>query len=125
MGNIKNLVKQYIPFAGKCRCPCGAGIAAEGMADSLIVASVSNWGAYSISASLACLLGNSNILHTATLESRAIEQCVAAGGFDGTTRIVTPTVDAMSISIHAGIVNMLKTVTTFYISPPFTWPERT
>jgi len=110
MGNIKEAVKKIIPYGEKCQCPCGAGIASESLVDSVIVASVSNWGAYGLCASLARLLDNPNILHSATLECRTIERCIQAGAYDGTKTIPRLAVDGIPIDVHIGIVNMLHII---------------
>ena len=49
---IKDAVRRYVPFGERCQCPCGGGIAPEQPVDALVVASVSNWGAYGIAAAV-------------------------------------------------------------------------
>ena len=74
--------------------------------DHLVVAGVSNWGAYGIVAALGRLTGQP-LLHTPVEESRLIDACVKAGAVDGLTRRREPTVDALPLDIHAAVVALL------------------
>jgi len=77
--------------------------------DHLVVAGVSNWGAYGIVAQLRRLSGL-DLLHTAADERRMIEHCVGAGAVDGITRRREPTVDGVPLDAHAGIVELMRTL---------------
>ena len=83
-----------------------ARIAATVRVNHLVVAGVSNWGAYGIVAQLARLVGTP-LVHTPALERRMIEACVAAGGHDGLTRRREPTVDGLPLDTHAAMVELL------------------
>jgi D-glutamate cyclase len=83
-----------------------ARIVATVKVNHLVVAGVSNWGAYGIVAQLARLVGTP-LLHTPTLERRMIEACAAAGGHDGLTRRREPTVDGLPLDTHAAMVELL------------------
>jgi D-glutamate cyclase len=83
-----------------------ARIASVVRADHLVVAGVSNWGAYGVVAHLARLSGRP-LLHEPALEPRVIEACVAAGAVDGITRRREPTVDGIDAATHAAIVALL------------------
>lgn len=72
----------------------------------LVVAGVSNWGAYGIVAALARLSGQT-LLHGPAQERRLIEACVDAGAVDGITRRPEPTVDGLPLEAHAGFVALL------------------
>jgi len=74
--------------------------------DHLVVAGVSNWGAYGIVAQLARLTGRS-LLHTPAEERRLIDACVGAGAVDGITRRREPTVDGLDADTHASVVALL------------------
>ncbi len=86
-----------------------ARLASTVTTDHLVVAGVSNWGAYGIVAHLA-RLSRRDLLHTAAEERRLIEDCVAAGAVDGITRKREATVDRMALDAHAGIVELLRTM---------------
>lgn len=72
----------------------------------LVVAGVSNWGAYGIVAHLG-RLGGHPLLHTPAEERRMIEACVDAGAVDGITRRRTHTVDGLDADTHAALVALL------------------
>ena len=83
-----------------------ARIASVVRVDHLVVAGVSNWGAYGIVAQLGRLTGRP-LLHTPADERRLIEACVDAGAVDGITRRRERTVDALDADTHAAIVALL------------------
>jgi hypothetical protein len=74
--------------------------------DHLVVAGVSNWGAYGIVAQLGRISGEP-LLHTPAEELRMIDACVKAGAVDGITRRREPTVDTLSADTHAALVALL------------------
>ena len=74
--------------------------------DHLVVAGVSNWGAYGIVAQLGRLTGQP-LLHTPAEERRLIDACVSAGAVDGITRRKESTVDTLSADTHAALVALL------------------
>jgi hypothetical protein len=83
-----------------------ARIASVVSVDHLVVAGVSNWGAYGIVAQLGRLTGR-HLLHAPADERRLIEACVAAGAVDGITRRPEPTVDGLGADTHASLVALL------------------
>ena len=86
--------------------PLMARIASIVPVDHLVVAGVSNWGAYGIVAQLGRLTGRS-LLHTPAEERRLIDACVGAGAVDGITRRREPTVDGLDADTHASVVALL------------------
>ncbi len=83
-----------------------ARIASVVSVDHLVVAGVSNWGAYGIVAQLGRLT-RQPLLHTPTEERKMIDACVSAGAVDGLTQRCEPTVDALPADIHAAVVALL------------------
>jgi hypothetical protein len=83
-----------------------ARIASVVAVDHLVVAGVSNWGAYGIVAQLGRLT-RQPLLHTPTEERKMIDACVSAGAVDGLTRRCEPTVDALDADTHAAVVALL------------------
>jgi len=73
----------------------------------VVVAGVSNWGAYGIVVELA-RLARRPLLHTGDEERRMIEACVKAGAVDGITRKHEATVDALPVEAHVGMVELLR-----------------
>jgi Domain of unknown function (DUF4392) len=83
-----------------------ARIASTVRVDHLVVAGVSNWGAYGIVAHLGHMAGRS-LLHTPAQERELVAACVEAGAHDGVTRRREPTVDALPLDAHAAVVALL------------------
>ena len=83
-----------------------ARIASVVRVDHLVVAGVSNWGAYGVVAQLSRLAGRA-LLHTPDDERRLIGACVDAGAVDGVTRLRAHTVDRMDADTHAAVVALL------------------
>ncbi len=83
-----------------------ARIASTVTVDHLVVAGVSNWGAYGIVAQLGRLSGQ-RLVHAPSEERALIDACVAAGAVDGLTRRGEPTVDALDADTHAAVVALL------------------
>ncbi|HEU4438084.1 MAG TPA: DUF4392 domain-containing protein [Methylomirabilota bacterium] len=73
----------------------------------LVVAGVSNWGAYGIVAELA-RLSRRPLLHTADEERAMISACVDAGAVDGLTHRREPTVDGLPLPAHVGMLELLR-----------------
>ena len=75
----------------------------------LVVAGVSNWGAYGVVTELARLAGRP-LLHTAEEEEAMVRACVDAGAVDGLTRRAEPTVDGLPLPAHIGMLELLRTM---------------
>ena len=73
----------------------------------LVVAGVSNWGAYGIVAELGRLAGRP-LLHAAEEEQAMVEACVDAGAVDGLTHRREPTVDGLPLPAHIGMLELLR-----------------
>ena len=83
-----------------------ARIASTVRVEHLVVAGVSNWGAYGIVAHLGHMAGRP-LLHTPAQEGELVRACVEAGAHDGVTRRREPTVDALPLEAHAAVVALL------------------
>ena len=83
-----------------------ARIASTVTVDHLVVAGVSNWGAYGIVAHLGHMTGRP-LLHTPAEERALVAACVEAGAHDGVTRRGEATVDALPLEAHAALVALL------------------
>lgn len=110
MGNIADAVRSAIPFGARCACPCEGGIAPVTEVDSLVVAAVSNWGAYGVEACLAHLVGRPEAMHDATLEDLALRAAADAGLMDGITGHVEPSADGLRAQVHGAMVSMLSSL---------------
>ena len=87
-----------------------ARIASVVRVDHLVVAGVSNWGAYGIVANLARFAARP-LLHTPDDERRLVAACVKAGACDGVTRRPEPTVDGLPLDTHAALIELLGIIT--------------
>jgi hypothetical protein len=109
MGVIKDTVRRYVPYGERCQCPCQVGIAPEQAVDSLVVAAVSNWGAYGIAAAVSVLRAQ-DWPHDARREARILEAAGSAGLCDGPTGWVGPMVDGLPLEVHQAVVTILGEV---------------
>lgn len=110
MGNIRDVVRAKIPFGATCACPCKGGIAPATEVEALVVAAVSNWGAYGVEACLASLAGVPEAMHDGTLETLALEAAAGTGLMDGITGHVEPSADGLRAEVHAALVSMLRSL---------------
>lgn len=108
MGVIQEEIKKSsIPWAAKCRCGCGGGIAPATPTDVLITATVSNWGAYGIAACLAALLQRPEVLHDAKVEEALLQAAADASFIDGATGYVIPGADSLASPVHQAFITLL------------------
>jgi hypothetical protein len=98
MGNVRARLARSGPLLAR--------IASVVRVDHLVVAGVSNWGAYGVVAQLGRLAGL-DLLHTPAVERQLVEACAQAGAVDGITRRREPTVDGLPLAAHAAMVGLL------------------
>ena len=84
-----------------------ARIASVVPVDHLVVAGVSNWGAYGIVAQLGPASPASRSCTRRPRSCALIDACMKAGAVDGITRRREPTVDTLSADTHAALVALL------------------
>ncbi len=110
-GIIKDVIKAKIPNGDRCACGCGGGVGDTTVVDVLVAASISNWGAYGVTACLSVLLDNPEVLHDGKIESRMLRECIDAGGVNGPSFLPEPRVDDMPEEIGIAFVNILREIT--------------
>ncbi len=98
MGNILPTVRKVVSF--------GPEIASVTTTTSLVVSSVSNWGASGIISALSILRGV-QLVHKGDLERELINTSITAGAIDGVTKKPQASVDGISDDLNASIVEML------------------
>jgi len=86
------------------------GFAPSVPTDALLVAAVSNWGAYGIAACLAVLLQDRGVFHDEGVERRILESCAHAGFIDGVTGYVEGSVDGIPMNVHLALVRILGSI---------------
>ena len=99
MGNVADAVAAHIPH--------GAAICPTTLTDILLPCGVSNWGAYAVAAAIALANKRPDLAHQPALEAKLIEACPAVGFIDGFSGRLEPTVDALPIAVHAGVVELM------------------
>ncbi|MGH7429215.1 MAG: glutamate cyclase domain-containing protein [Candidatus Methylomirabilaceae bacterium] len=107
-GSIKVPPSSNAAVHRQCACPCRSSIACAVPADLVVVASVSNWGAYAIVAGLAIRFGDLRLLHRPDDEIRMLKACVTAGARDGISWKGRLTVDGLPGGIHRTVVLLLQ-----------------
>lgn len=94
--------------------PNGEAIACVTPCDHLIVAGVSNWGAYGLMAALACLRPDgadaARRLLTAERDLAVTRAVVEAGGVDGVTARREATVDGFGPDVHGKLIDDLRRI---------------
>jgi hypothetical protein len=101
MGRVRSTVEAEIDH--------GDRIAATTAVDQLVVAGVSNWGAYGIVAALATRT-ESAALHDPATERALLAACCEAGCVDGRAGVAAPRVDGLDAELHAHLVGLLNGV---------------
>ncbi|CAG0949629.1 hypothetical protein ANRL3_00140 [Anaerolineae bacterium] len=114
MGRITDAIAMHIPLGRKIACVVPT--------DVLVVGGCSNWGGYGVTAALAGLERNANLIHNGEIEHAMISACCRAGGADGHSTGPTMEVDGASWKTHAAFVNLLHDVVE--ISIDTSKPER-
>ena len=107
MGNIYDTVRKVVPYGDNCKCPTHCGIADSTLVDVLVVATVSNWGAYGIEACLAAMASKAEALHNGEKGMRIVRECIDAGGLDGPAKVPRPFLDAIPAKIDVAILDFL------------------
>jgi len=121
-GRIYDAVREIQPYGRKCQCSCGDGMATVTSTDVLIVAAVSNWGAYGIEAALSLVLGRVDLPHTPEVARRVILRCLEAGGLEamyGTARFF---VDGIAGESSVSLVQLLGEMVRIGLEVPDTGP---
>jgi len=107
-GSIMARRSRIASLARPCACPCRSNIACTVPAEVVVVASVSNWGAYAMVAGLAIRLGDARLLHHPKDETRMLKACVLAGARDGLSAQRRLTVDALPLRMQRSVVALLR-----------------
>ena len=104
MGSIGAVIADGVPL--------GSTIRAVTPADELIVAGVSNWGAYGLVRALELLLHDdgreASLLHGPGDETAMLEAVSAAGGVDGCSGRREPTVDGVSLESNLAALEAIR-----------------
>jgi hypothetical protein len=110
-GVIEDTVGAVMPNGAVCQCGCGGGSAAAVATDVLVVAAISNWGAYGVSAMLCWLLETPEHLVSDADVDRMLRAVVRAGAFDGCFARPVLCDDGVPLEVHMGFLKMLHSIT--------------
>ena len=108
MGAIYDAVRAETPAGADCGCGCGGGTACPTAADVTVVVSVSDWGAYAISACLAHLVRDPAVLIGADAYRRVCDAVVAAGAIDGPSQYAIPHIDGIDFQFNANLLEVMR-----------------
>lgn len=110
------------PWGHKCQCPCQDGMATIVPTDVLIVAAVSNWGAYGIEAALGVLLQRSDLVHSPEQEERIMMRCLEAGGIEAVFCTQNFECDGIAGEGHMAMVRLLGEMVKIYLGEQTSGP---
>lgn len=109
-GDVRDAVTAVHPLGAVSKGNFPSGVITVTATDVVVAASVSNWGAYAISAALAYLTSKPELIHSPELERYLIEACVRGGGRDGANGLLQPSVDGIDLDGHAAFVQLLNSI---------------
>lgn len=110
-GSIAEDVSDIIPTGRVCRCPCGGGATARVPADHLMVAAISNWGAYGVAAMITYLTRTpASELITEDDLDRMLRACVDGGALDGAFARPLLSDDGVPLETHRCFITMLRSI---------------
>ncbi|MDR2662945.1 MAG: DUF4392 domain-containing protein [Treponema sp.] len=109
MGTLGDQLRSFIPGAaeGSCACGCGGGLAAATAADTVVSATVSNWGAWGIASALAYLARRPDALYDPGLEEKALAAANECGLIDMYGEAV-PAVDGMNLTKLKALITLMN-----------------
>ena len=99
MGALAETIEKFVPH--------GEAICAREVADIALISGVSNWWGWGISAVLSKIYGT-NLLPSDDMELDMLHEMVLAGSVDGCTRKPEETVDNLSMGVHLGVLENVR-----------------
>jgi D-glutamate cyclase len=110
-GAIFDEARQIVPTGSDCGCPCHDGVVTSTATRIVFPATVSNYGAYAITAALGLLTERPDMLPAAEVVADAMVAAVERGCFDGA--IPDPTSigdDGVPVDGVMAVVTLLRTI---------------
>ncbi len=104
---IRDTVVARVPYGAKCQCPCAGSVVPAFVPDHLVIAAISNWGAYGIEAALGLVLERRELVHDRDLDRRVHELCAAAEANNNGPGLLDPGTDAVPTEVHGDFVRLL------------------
>jgi D-glutamate cyclase len=116
-GAIFKAARRVVPRGKDCGCPCGDGIVAHTATRHLLVASVSNFGAYAVASALALLHGSLALAPEPETIVRAMSTAVAAGGIDGGSMVPGRVADdGIAAETVAALVALMRAAVEMHLA---------
>ena len=116
-GNIYNEAREILPLGKKCNCPCGDGVVTVTKADALLMANVSNFGAYALAAMIGALTDKPEALHDRATHQRILANQANAGCVDGSTILRIPAEDGNSEQACLAFIDLLREMIDSPLAP--------
>lgn len=117
-GRVHSFMKDFHPYGRRCQYEGGVGVPTVVGTDVFLPASISNWGAYGISAMLGFLCRNQDLVQSPELERKIITACLDAGGWEMrycTSRFIVDGTDGES---SMSIAQLLRDMVRVNIADP-------
>ena len=112
MGILEHDIRDKIPFGSQCCCNCHEGLIVETKADFLAVATTSDWACYGITAALAALYANIDLLPSSNLYTRICECANQNNLIDG-SGLCIPSIDGIPLDFNIMLLEMLRSVVEY------------
>jgi hypothetical protein len=105
------IVERQATVAPSQTSPCKGGAAAAVATDHLVVAAISNWGCYGITAMMTYLLG-APVHHVVQADDvdRMLRACVDVGAYDGAFARPVLSDDGVPLATHRSLATMLQSI---------------
>lgn len=104
---IRDKVVEHVPLSGCCNCACEGSIVPAFVPDVLVMAAVSNWGAYALEAAIAAMVERPEALHDAKLDHRVHSFAAMAGANNDGPRLLDLGSDAVDVRYHGYVLELL------------------
>jgi hypothetical protein len=106
-GLIREEIESILGSRGRCQT-CGGSIASAEAADVLVMAAVSNWGAYGVAAALAALAARRAVLPGPDVLRLTLQACTLAGGRNGISDWTDPGSDGHPLDVDLAVLGLLR-----------------
>lgn len=115
MANIREGIKKSIQYGDKCQCECGLGVSPSTKVNTLMTATVSNWGCYAIVSMIAALKMKRSLLHTVKAEELLMMTAMQAGFHDAIYGGIGMSVDNFPADVQYAVISLLNEAVEKYI----------
>ena len=117
-GKIAHQARGIVPWGEICRCECAGGIVTAIGTDVVLPCAVSNYGAYVVSVSLACLLEREELLPNPSVISKLVSDAVQHGMVNGAIENDDEFIgdDGIPLAAVEAFAQLFRTVGTQYFT---------